>query len=92
MTHRGSSAESQRADIDLRARLLYVRQTVKKDGTVRECGKTNGSLRTVPLTKQAVDAIKAHPVRMDSLFLFPARTALEGFMARDVDADATFGH
>ena len=72
-----------RASIDVKARLLYVRWTVGKDGGVREYGKTSGSLRAVPLTNVAVEAIEAHPVRMDSLLLFPSQRN-RGNVAKDL--------
>jgi hypothetical protein len=53
--------------------LLHVRQVVTKGGDVREYGKTDGSFRAVPIAAKAVEAIHAHPTRMDSLLLFPTQ-------------------
>jgi hypothetical protein len=52
----------ERADIDRRAGVVYVRRTLV-DGTVKGYGKTDRSLRTVPLPARAALALDEQPVR-----------------------------
>jgi integrase len=60
-----------RADVDRAVRVVHVRRTVS-DGTVVELGKTSRSLREVPLSARALDAISSLPPRLDTPLLFPA--------------------
>lgn len=62
----------ERRDIDREARLLYVRR-VLVDGKLRHYGKTHHSLRAVPLVQPALDALAAHPVRIDTPTLFTTK-------------------
>ncbi len=41
-------------------------------GVLKEGGKTDGSVRSVPLRKVVMDALDAMPPRIDSPILFPA--------------------
>jgi len=61
----------ERGDIDRRARVLTVRRTVS-DGQVVEMGKTSRSLRQVPLSRRALEALDSLPVRLDTRLVFPA--------------------
>jgi integrase len=61
----------ERRDVDRRARVLTVRQTVS-DGDLVELGKTDGSRRQVPLSRRALEALDAIPPRLDTPLLFPA--------------------
>jgi integrase len=60
-----------RADVDREARLIYVRRRFT-GGVLKEGGKTDASVRTIPLRKVALDALESMPVRIDSPILFPA--------------------
>ena len=51
--------------------VLHVRR-VFTDGRVQPYGKTDGSVRTVALTKRAIAALDAMPRRLDSQLLFPS--------------------
>jgi integrase len=61
----------ERRDIDRRCRLLTVRRTLT-DGQVVELGKTGRSLRQVPLSRRALQALDAIPTRLDTPLVFPA--------------------
>ena len=61
----------ERRDIDRRAGLLNVRQTVSNYELV-ELGKTSRSRRQVPLTPRALEALDALPARLDTPLLFPS--------------------
>jgi len=61
----------ERRDVDRRARVLTVRQTVS-DGELVELGKTSGARRQVPLSRRALAAIDAVPARLDTPLIFPA--------------------
>jgi integrase len=61
----------ERRDIDRRARVLTVRQTLS-GGELVELGKTDGSRRQVPLSQRALDALDGVPPRLDSPLIFPA--------------------
>src|SRR5215216_3892566 len=61
----------ERRDVDRRARIVTVARTVS-DGTMVELGKTNGSLRQVPLSRRALEALDAIPPRLDTPLIFPA--------------------
>jgi integrase len=60
-----------RADLDRAARVLHVRRRFS-GGALKEGGKTDGSVRTVPLRKVVLDALEAMPPRIDTPVLFPA--------------------
>lgn len=60
----------ERRDIDTKAGVLHVRR-VYTDGRVREYGKQSRSIRRVPLRRRAVEALAAHPWRLDSPLVFP---------------------
>jgi integrase len=62
----------ERQDIDRDARLLYVRR-VLVGGKLRTYGKTHHSLRAVPLVQPALDALAAHPARIDTPTLFTTK-------------------
>ena len=59
----------ERRDIDGTAGLLHVRR-VLVGGRLRTYGKTDQSLRVVPLPARALEALEAHPARLDTRFLF----------------------
>jgi integrase len=59
-----------RADVDRTGRTVTVRRTVSAGATV-ELGKTSRSLREVPLSRRALDALEALPARLDTPLLFP---------------------
>jgi integrase len=61
----------ERQDVDRHGRVLTVRRTVSS-GEVVELGKTGRSLRQVPLSRRALDALDALPPRLDTPLLFPA--------------------
>ena len=61
----------ERRDIDHRRRLVTVRRTIS-DGQVVELGKTGRSLREVPLSRRALEALDAVPPRLDTPLVFPA--------------------
>lgn len=67
----------ERRDIDRRAGMLTVRQTVS-DGQLVELGKTSRSRRQVPLSPRAIAALDALPPRLDTplLFLSPSGAVL----------------
>jgi integrase len=62
----------ERRDIDRRDGVLTVRRTISS-GEVVELGKTQRSLRQVPLTTRALEALDAIPPRLDSPYVFAAR-------------------
>jgi integrase len=57
-------------DIDLQARVLYVRRAYR-NGNVK-CTKTEGSVRAVPLQAVALDALAQVPVGAATDLVFPA--------------------
>jgi integrase len=59
-----------RADIDVKNRVVQVRR-VFTDGMTKEFGKQQRSLRRIPLRQRVVDALDAHPWRIDSPLVFP---------------------
>jgi len=61
----------ERRDVDRRARVVTVRQTVS-DGVVVTLGKTDGARRQIPLSRRALAALDAIPPRLDSPLVFPA--------------------
>lgn len=75
-----------RRDVDRSAGVLHVRRTVSS-GEVVELGKTAGSIRDVPLSPRALDAIDALPPRLDTPLIFPSKRGklilLDRFRARE---------
>lgn len=61
----------ERRDVDREAGVVTVRRTVV-DGQVKPYGKTDRSLRTVPLPGRAADSLDGLPARLDTRLLFPA--------------------
>jgi integrase len=61
----------ERRDVDHQAGVVMVRRTVV-NGTLKPYGKTDRSLRTVPLPLRAAEALDGLPARLDSRLLFPA--------------------
>jgi integrase len=61
----------ERSDIDRHAGLLHVRR-VFTDGQVKGYGKSEKSLRTVPLPRRAAESLDELPPRIDTPLLFPA--------------------
>jgi integrase len=60
-----------RRDVDRADSVLHVGRRFT-GGILKEGGKTDGSVRTVPLRKVVLDALDAMPRRIDSPLLFPA--------------------
>ena len=60
----------ERRDIDLEARVVYVRRAFR-NGRVR-CTKTEGSVRAVPLQAIALEALERIPAGAESDLLFPS--------------------
>jgi integrase len=75
----------QRRDIDLDARVVYVRRAFR-NGRVK-CTKTEGSARAVPLQAIVLEALELLPVGAETNLLFPAVRGgsfdLHNFRARD---------
>ncbi len=75
----------QRKDID-RSGILRIRRTVSGSRLVA-LGKTSKSLREVPLSPRALQALDDLPLRLDSPFVFPAPSGalmdLDNFRARE---------
>jgi integrase len=61
----------ERRDIDRRAGMLTVRRTAS-GGELVDLGKTERSLRQVPLTLRALAALDAIPPRLDTPLIFPS--------------------
>ena len=61
----------ERGDIDRQAGVVSVRRFLS-DGQVVDVGKTDGSVREVPLSPRALDALDGLPARLDTPLLFPA--------------------
>jgi integrase len=59
-----------RADLDTKAGVLHVRR-VYTYGRLREYGKQSRSIRRVPLRQRVVDALAAHPWRLDTPLVYP---------------------
>ena len=76
----------ERRDVDCSAGVLHVRRTVSS-GELVELAKTARSLRQVPLSGRAADALAAVPPRLDTPLLFPAKTGgpmnLDNFRRRE---------
>ena len=66
----GESIALEWRDIDLQARVLYVRRAFR-NGKVK-CTKTEGSVRAVPLQAVALDALAHVPVGGSTEIVFPA--------------------
>lgn len=62
----------ERRDVDRKAGTVTIRRTVV-DGKVKLYGKTNRSLRTLPMPLRAAEALAEHPSRLDTQILFPAK-------------------
>lgn len=60
----------ERRDVDLRAGVLHVRR-VYTDGRVKDYGKQERSLRRIPLRSRVVEALEAHPWRIDTPLVYP---------------------
>jgi integrase len=60
----------ERRDVDQQAGVVTVRRTVV-DGLVKPYGKTDRSLRAVPLPQRAAEALDGLPPRLDTRLLFP---------------------
>jgi integrase len=61
----------ERGDIDRAKVVIHARRTYR-DGELREGrGKTRGSIRTVPLPKQALAILDARPARLDTRLVWP---------------------
>ena len=61
----------ERRDVDHQAGVVTVRRTVV-NGTMKPYGKTDRSLRAVPLPLRAAEALDGLPARLDTRLLFPA--------------------
>jgi integrase len=61
----------ERSDVDRRAGLVHVRR-VFTDGRLKGYGKSDKSLRTVPLPLRAAESLDTLPPRIDTPLLFPA--------------------
>jgi integrase len=61
----------ERADVDRRARIVTVRRTAA-NGELLDLGKTSRSLREVPLSRRALDALERLPPRLDTPLLLPS--------------------
>lgn len=57
-------------DVDRQENVLHVRRRFTS-GVLKGGGKTDGSVRTVPLRKVVLDALDAIPPRIDSPLLLP---------------------
>jgi len=64
----------ERRDIDRDRRVLRVHRVIS-DGELRRGGKTTGSVREVPLSRRALNALDRIPPRLDTPLLFPRQTA-----------------
>ena len=62
----------ERQDVDRANKVLHVRRFLR-EGDVAEDGKTEGSVRTVPLPDAALAALDALPPRIDTPLLFPGK-------------------
>lgn len=60
-----------RSDLDRESRVLRINRRYT-GGMVKEGGKTNGSVRAVPLRQIVLDALEALPPRIDTPILLPA--------------------
>src|SRR6266511_514634 len=61
----------ERRDVDREAGVVHVRRRYTQR-VLKESGKTDGSVRSVPLRKRVLVALDAMPARIDSPLLFPA--------------------
>lgn len=61
----------ERADVDRHANVVHVRR-VFTDGQLKGYGKSEKSLRTVPLPRRAAESLNELPPRIDTPLLFPA--------------------
>jgi integrase len=76
----------ERRDLDLSAGVVVV-ERVYTQGVLKHCAKTSRQRRRVPLRACVLEALDAHPVRLDSPLLFPAARGgyidLERFRERE---------
>ncbi len=75
----------ERRDVDRRARVLTVRRTVS-DGQVADLGKTARSLRQVPLSRRALEALDALPPRLARRASSPRRGGASSLWTTGVGA------
>jgi integrase len=61
----------ERRDVDREAGVVHVRRRFT-GGVLKEGGKTDGSVRSVPLRRRVLEALDAMPPRIDTRLLFPA--------------------
>ena len=61
----------ERRDVDREAGLVHVRRRYS-GGMLKDGGKTEGSVRSVPLRQVVLNALDAMPARIDTTLLFPA--------------------
>jgi integrase len=64
-------AALERRDVDRQAGVVTVRRTVV-DGAIKPYGKTDRSLRAVPLPARAAESLEGLTPRLDTRLLFPA--------------------
>lgn len=63
----------ERRDVDRANAVVEVRR-VFSQGRLKECAKTSRQRRRVPLRQRVLDALDAHPARLDSTLMFPSAT------------------
>jgi integrase len=63
-------AALERGDVDRDRRVVAIRRVIS-NGEIRSGAKTTGSVREVPLTRRALDALDRVPPRLDTRVLFP---------------------
>jgi integrase len=73
-----------RGDIDRDERVVHVRRVHTIDG-IRHYGKTERSIRRLPLRRRVLDALEEHATRVDTRILFPA--ARGGYIAASAFRD-----
>jgi integrase len=60
----------ERRDVEFKTGVLHVRR-VYTDGRVKDYGKQSRSLRRIPLRSRVVEALEAHPWRIDTPLVYP---------------------
>jgi integrase len=68
-------AALERRDVDRRAGVLLVQRAYAVGAGLKAYGKTSRSLRAVPLTDRALDALERLPVSLSTPLLFPTYSA-----------------